>query len=327
MNKTERFRAVLQGYPVDRVPAAFWFHFDAAYEGGQPMAQRHIDYYRAADPDILKVMNDSGYPPIGQFMVHSPADWLKLEPTPLTAPRFQSHLEGLAGIVAALKGEVPIITTVFGPFREAVRVLWQSDPARYPTEYAARMGFMEQLRQDPEPVLQGLQIVAEDIARFNLACLTEVGCEGIYFSAKGGERADMTDEEHARWVRPYDLLVLESLGPACDYVVGHFCGKGLNLERFASYPVHLANWAHQSDNPSLRQGKAILGGVSILGGLDERGPLVYGPRKALQREIEEALAEMGALGFMLGAGCTVPGDVDVANLVFAREYIAELTAE
>jgi uroporphyrinogen decarboxylase len=150
---------------------------------------------------------------------------------------------------------------------------------------------------------------------------------GVYFSAKGGEIADMTDAEHAAWVKPFDLRVLQAVGAVSEFVVGHFCGVGLNLGRFTDYPVHIANWAYQSDNPSLLDGKAILHGVSILGGLDERGPLVHGPREALHDEIERAVAQVGAQGFMLGAGCTVPGDTDIANLVYARELVAELTAE
>jgi uroporphyrinogen decarboxylase len=327
MNKTERFRAMLQGYPVDHVPAGFWFHFDPEFHGGQAMAQRHIDYFRQTDLDILKVMNDNVYPAVGKFMVHRPADWAALEPSPLNAEGYQRQMEGLSGIVAALKGEAPIIATAFNPFHDAILVLMRSDPALYPTEYAARMALLAQLRQDPEPVLAGMQVIAEDLARFTRACITEIGIDGVYYSAKGGEREDLTDDEHARWVRPYDLYVLRQVGTVAEYIVGHYCGKSVNLERFVEYPVHLANWAQQSDNPSLREGKAILGGVSILGGLDERGPLVYGPREALQKEIEVALAQMGAQGFMLGAGCTVPGDVSIDNLVFAREYVAELTAE
>jgi len=312
---------------VDHVPAGFWFHFPPAYHGGQAMAERHISYYRQTDLDILKVMNDSGYGPVGRFLVREAADWARLEPTPLEDTPFQNHLEGLKGIVSALRGEVPIVTTAFNPFREAVLILMHSDPAAYPSEQSARMGLLRQLRHEPEPVLAGMQVIADDLARFYCACVQKAEVEGVYYSAKGGERRDLTDEEHALWVRPYDLHVLGEVGSVAEYVVGHFCGKGLNLERFAGYPVHLANWAYQSDNPSLLQGRAILGGMSILGGLDERGPLVYGPREALQTEIKAALAELGAQGLMLGAGCTVPGDVDIANLVYARDYIAELTAE
>ena len=325
MNRIERFRAMLLGHPVDHVPAGFWLHFRPEYHGGEAMAQRHIEFYRQTGFDLLKVMNDTGYGPVGTFHVREAADWHRLEPTPLSEAHFQSHLEGLKGIVDALGAEVPIITTAFNPFREAVVTLQASDPQRYPGEPEARRGLLEQLRQEPEPVLQGLQVIADDLARFYRACVVEAGAGGIYFSAKGGERDHMTDEEHARFVAPFDLYVLSEVGQVAEYLVGHFCGQSLNLERFRDYPVNLANWAYQSDNPTLREGKVILGGVSILGGLDERGPLVYGPREALQEEIDRALAEMGAQGFMLGAGCTVPEDAPLENLVYARQAIAEAT--
>ena len=61
MDKIERVRAVLRGEPVDRVPAGFWFHFAPEYRGGEAMARRHLEYYRATDLDIMKVMNDTGF--------------------------------------------------------------------------------------------------------------------------------------------------------------------------------------------------------------------------------------------------------------------------
>jgi hypothetical protein len=39
--------------------------------------------------------------------------------------------------------------------------------------------------------------------------------------------------------------------------------------------------------------------------------------------VRAALADMGSAGFMVGAGCTVPNDVTVQHLVWAREAVAE----
>jgi len=322
MNKIERVRAVLRGEAVDRVPAGFWFHFDPEFAGGEAMARRHLTYYRAADPDIMKVMNDTGYAPIGTLQVRAPGDWRRLEPTPLSDPLFQSHLDGLKRIVDAIGDEVLVMTTCFNPFHEAVAVIRASDPRAQGGEVHARDVLLEQLRSDPEPVLGALQVMAEDQARLYRACITEAGAHGIYFSAQGGERDLMTDEEHARFFKPYDLHVLNALSGVAEFVVGHFCGKGVNLERFRDYPVQMANWAHQSGNLSLTEGQELFGGIAILGGLDERGPLVYGPREALRAEVQAALDAMGDRGFMLGAGCTVPSDIDVANLVYARSLLA-----
>jgi len=321
VNKIERVRAVLKHQDVDRVPAGFWFHFPPEYRGGESMARRHIEYYKTTDLDIMKVMNDTGYAPVGKMVIKQPRDWAALEPTPLTDPLFQSHLEGLKRIVDAIGREVLIMTTAFNPFHEAVVILRASLQGSG-DEMKAREILLQHLRQEPEPVVKALQTIAADEARFFRACITEAGINGIYYSAQGGERDLMSDDEHARWFRPNDLYVLEALQPVAEFVVGHFCGRSINLARFVGYPVQLANWAAHADNLSLSAGKRLLGGVPILGGLNERGPLVYGPREALQAEVGAALAEMGNRGFMLGAGCTVPGDVDVQNLIYARSLLA-----
>ncbi len=321
MNKIERVRAALRGAAVDRVPAGFWFHFPPEFRGGEAMARRHLEYYRQADPDILKVMNDTGYAPIGALKVTRPDDWAEIRPTPLSDPLFRSHIEGLRAIVREVGAEVLVMTTAFNPYNQAVAILRATTPGATDTNAFRRL-FIDQARADPDPVLGAMQVIAEDLAAFYVACVREAGVNGIYYSAQGGEKNLMTDEEHARFVKPFDLYVLNALEGVAEFVVGHFCGRGLNLERFRDYPVQVANWAHQADNLSLGEGRMLFGGLTILGGLDERGPLVYGPREALEREVRDTLAEMGTRGFILGAGCTVPNDVDVDNLVYARSLLA-----
>ena len=287
------------------------------------MARRHIAYYRQADPDILKVMNDTGYAPLDDFYVTEPSDWARLRPTPLSDAHFQSHLEGLKAIVRELGREVLIMTTAFNPFHEVVAILRHSLTPEEASEEAARRLFVHHARTQPEPLLAALQVMAEDLACFYRACVCEAGIAGIYYSAQGGERELMTDAEHARFVAPFDMHILNGLRGVAEVVVGHFCGRALNLHRFVDYPVQVANWAHQSGNMSLGEGRMLFRGITVLGGLDERGPLVYGPREALRREVEATLRQMGTRGFILGAGCTVPSDVDVGNLVYARSLLAD----
>lgn len=324
MDKIARVRAVLHQEAVDRLPVGFWFHFPPAYRGGEAMAQAHLNYYRATDLDILKVMNDTGYAPIGRVIIRRPKDWLTLEPTPLSDPLFQSHLEGLKRIVDAVGREVLIMTTAFNPFHQAVAILQASIETQGLEEGDARRLFVQHLREDPDPLLRGLQIIAEDSARFFRACVTEAGANGIYYSAQGGERALMTEDEHTRAVKAFDLYVLNAVHGVAEFTVGHFCGRGLALERFVDYPVNLVNWAYQADNLSLREGRALFG-KPILGGMDERGPIVTGPREAIRREIRAAFEALGTRGFMLGAGCTVPSDIPWANLIAAKEEAAALS--
>ena len=66
MNKIERMQTMLRGERPDRVPAGFWFHFPEAAAAGHAMALSTCRLLsRAADPDLLKVMNDNGYEALG----------------------------------------------------------------------------------------------------------------------------------------------------------------------------------------------------------------------------------------------------------------------
>jgi uroporphyrinogen decarboxylase len=307
MNKIERMQAMLQGERPDRVPAGFWFHFPAANAAGHAMAQAHIDYYRAADPDLLKVMNDNGYERVGVEAITSPADWRKLEPAPQSSAAYQAQLSGLRELVDTLGDEVLMASTIFNPYATGNKI---SDGK-----------VTEHLKADPESVAAGLAAIAESLAGFAAACI-EAGAAGIYFSAQGGDGDRFTAQEHASYLKPHDITVLQAAtaaGATCNIL--HVCGRGLRLEDYRDYPGHTVNWAPQNDNLSLTAGRDLFR-RPIIGGIDERGPIVDGPRESITAEVQAALAAMGSAGFMVGGGCTLPPDVQVEHLVWARQAVS-----
>ncbi len=306
MNKIERVRAALGGQPVDRVPASFWFHFPENARAGHAMARAHLSYYRAADPDFLKVMNDNGYALTGAAEIRTPADWYKLRPALLSSRPYQDQLAGLRKIVDAIGGEVLLITTIFNPFSTGNHI-------------SCRM-VTEHLKADPAAVSAGLATIAESLAEFSRACI-EAGAAGIYFSAQGGEGDRFTEDEFARYIKPHDLTVLRAAAEAgATFNLLHICGAGLRLAPYADYPAHAVNWAPQLGNLSLRQGRDLFR-RTIVGGVDQRGPIVDGTPAEIAAEVHRALDEMSTTGFILGAGCTVPSDIKIENLVLARQAI------
>ena len=297
---------MLRGQQPDRVPAGFWLHFPAEQAAGSAMAQAHVDYFRATGTDLLKVMNDNFYEPHGAGAIRSPADWRKLEPLPLSAAPFQAQLSGLRELVDALGDEVLMTTTIFNPYATGNHI---SD--RKVTEH---------LKQDPEAVSAGLATIAESLAEFSRACIA-TGVAGIYFSAQGGDGDRFTSEERARYIKPHDLVVLEAAtatSATCNVL--HVCGRGLRLHEYRDYPGHTVNWAPQNDNPSLTAGRELFQ-RPIIGGVDERGVIVNGSREEIAAEVKAAIAEMGSAGFMVGGGCTVPSDLPLQHLVWAREAV------
>jgi uroporphyrinogen decarboxylase len=272
------------------------------------MAQAHVDYYRATGTDLLKVMNDNYYQPAGIDRVSSPSDWRKLEPAPLSARPFQAQLEGLRILVDQLGDEVLMATTIFNPYATGNHVSDRS--------------VTEHLRVDPEAVSFGLATIAASLAEFARACIA-AGVAGIYFSAQGGDGDRFTPEQRAKYLRPHDLVVLEAAtaaGATCNVL--HICGRGLRLDEYREYPGHVVNWAPQNDNPSLGAGRELFQ-RPIIGGVDERGAIVNGPRAAITDEVQAAITDMGGAGFMVGGGCTVPSDTPLEHLVWAREAAAD----
>jgi uroporphyrinogen decarboxylase len=304
MNKIERVRAALRGEAPDVTPASFWFHFPAEQRAGKAMAEAHLAYYRAARPDFLKVMNDNGYALDGVDAIRTPADWRKIRPAPPDSQPYRDQLDGLRRIVDALGGECLIITTIFNPYATGNDISGNS--------------VTEHLRADPEAVSAGLATIAESLAAFAGACIA-AGAAGIYFSAQGGERDRFTDAQWQEYVSPHDVTVLRAASAAgASFDLLHICGANLRLDGYAHYPAHAANWATQLGNPSLSAGRGVFG-RPIVGGVDQRGPIVGGSRQAIAAEVQAAIAEAGRSGFIVGAGCTVPNEISVEHLAWAIE--------
>jgi uroporphyrinogen decarboxylase len=305
MNKIERVRAALRGQAVDHVPASFWFHFPADRIAGQAMADAHLAYYRHASPDWLKVMSDNGYPLTAGVTLNAPADWRKLRLPPLSDPRFQAQLDGLKRIVDAIGQEALIITTIFNTFSVGNSLCDHR--------------VTEQMRQDPAAVSAGLGVIAEALAVFGRACL-EAGASGIFFSAQGGEADRFSREVFEQSLKPHDLTVLRAVNKGAEFNLLHICGHNLRLDEYADYPAHAVNWSTQWENLSLLDGWKLFPDMALIGGMDQRGPLVNGPAEAIKAEAHAILNAIGKRRFLLGAGCTLPNDVSWDNLKLAIEH-------
>ena len=296
MDNIERVRAALAGQEVDRVPAGFWFHFTPDKAHGEASVKAHIDYYRESGVDFMKVMNEHPYE--ANVDIKTPADWKQVRPAPLSAPFYQQQLDEIKGIVDALGDECLIITTLFNPFSSG--------------NLAGGHTVTEHLKADPEAVNQGLTAIADSLAEFAVACV-EAGASGIYYSAQGGEEDRFTEEVFLRYVKPHDLTVLNSVKDRGEFHLLHICMDRIRLSLYADYPGHAVNWAATKNNLSLKEGRELFQ-RTIVGGMDDRGIVVHGSRAEIQAAVQEVVAEIGTMGFILGADCTFPTDIAVSNI-------------
>lgn len=312
MTKAERIRAALSGKPVDHVPASFWFHFPEKNKAGQAMADAHLKYYEACDPDWLKVMNDTRYDLVRSKPNSDGIYDLKVlaDPVPLSDPCFEMCLDGLRRIVKGLGKEVPTIVTIFCPFATL----------NYSTGNTAD----DLIRRDPDAAETAIAAIAESLAVFSRACIDE-GAWGIFFSAQGGEKDRMSTEQHARFVQKYDRVVLDAVKDS-PFSILHVCGENLSMDPYWDYPAQCLNWlaGPASGNPTITEARKKTT-AALAAGLHNEGPLSLGPNQAIEEEVRKAMEEGGKEKFLLSAGCTVPNDTNWDHLKLARKACIEFS--
>ncbi len=285
VSSRERVLAAVRGELLDRPPFALWRHFyEVETKGARPLAEAMIGWARSFGFDLLK------YNPRADYHVEPFGAELPVRPASLDHPTFHEMLEGLRLARAAL-GDLPIVMTVFTPLAICARIV---GPQR----------LSEALRDDADRLDRALEAVADTFARFAPACL-DAGADGIFYATLPiASRNATSDEQWARFGRPYDVRVLDAVAGAPLNVL-HVCGDRTRVLELADYPhVAALSWnAHAAGNPTLREvratGKAAVGGISD-------GALLRADAAAVEGEVARGLAETGGRGWIAAGGCTVP---------------------
>jgi uroporphyrinogen decarboxylase len=298
MNKIERVRAVLNGRKPDRVPASFWFHFPPKGKvRGKESVKAHLEYYRNAGIDFLKIMNEHPYQV--DIDIKNPTDWRKIKPAPLESEFFQAQLDEIKIITDELDGECLTTTTIFNPFSSG--------------NHASGKLVTEHLKTDPESVNIGLKTIAESLAEFALASI-DAGADGIYFAAQGGEEDRFEEDTFLEFIKPHDLTVLNAIKDKGELNITHICGDNIRLHLYSNYPGDVINWAATANNNiPLTAGKKLFN-RTILGGMDNNGVIVDGPIEDIQQRVFDIIDEFGTENLIIGADCTLPSDINIDHI-------------
>jgi uroporphyrinogen decarboxylase len=309
MNARERLLAAISGDKPDRVPFTVWHHFYLKPPAGpnSQMAQKELDFYEQAHPDLLKVMHDIEYEPLGP--ITTPDDWALLDVLDPTHGNFGAQLHTLRQIRAQLDPDVPMIDTVFNTFHYAQKL---SDGR-----------LLAQLRDAPDRVHVGLRAITASLAAYAAACLT-AGCEGVYFAVSGASAEGATPDEYREHFLPYDRQVLDAVNNS-PLTVLHLHGyKDLYFEMTHDLPAAAVCWSDRAGGPSLAEARKLHKGC-LMGGLDETrfGAMTTGEIVAQGRE---AIREMNGAAFILSPGCSVPVDTSVERLQAIEAAVSEKTS-
>ena len=319
MDKRERVLACMNHLTVDRPPVGFWFHFAENQKMGEACVQAHLNYYNHVDVDLVKIMCDGyfDYPnPLAQS-VQKASDWYHLKPLGKNHPFLREQVERAKAVKDGLKDDMCVFYNVFAPFSSI----------RYGTSDEM---VMAHLREDPQAIAYALGVIAEDNSALCEMLMTEAGCDGIYYCVQGGERDRMTGETYRAYITPSDKAVLSYANKFSPYNILHCCGwAGIpnRLENWQHYPAKVINWAVFIEQMDIVRGRAFFGGKTVLGGCDNRksGVLYSGTEEEIRAFIRKLVSSFDQdTGYMIGADCTLPGDIDLKRIQLVVDTLNSL---
>ena len=158
--------------------------------------------------------------------------------------------------------------------------------------------------------------------------IKDAGVDSVYYAGLGAETRWYTDEEFAKWIKPFDLKIMKAIKDAGGYCFLHMCKSGLNMKRYDEDYAALAdvvNWGVYEAPMTLADGKKQFPGKTILGGLENRsGVLVDGDEYDVRREVIKVVENFGREGFILGADCTLATEQDLKLVRAAVEQARSL---
>lgn len=287
---------MIKGEPVDYVPAGFWFHYSSDYTV-EEMIDAHMKLYNETGMDIIKIMQDYSYPISGKITCAQ--DWYNIKIKGVDSEEFEKMAAVIKGIRARAGEDVLLIQTMFGPFK-AASIAFGEDV------------LMKYSKEAPEAVIAGIKIIADGLEQWAKGYL-EIGADGIYYSAQYGELGRFTKKEWEELVKPFDLQVL-NVSKQIDgkYNILHICGEPeydfeTHIDRFGDYPADLVNWSVKDNGYSLERGRDFFH-AGILGGMDNKGNVLKGPKEKIEEEVKSILDRFGTTGIMIGADCTIQGE-------------------
>jgi len=325
MTHWERVRAALNGKEVDRLPVSMWRHFFTRESSAESLAEAMLEFQDRFDWDFMKVNPRASYhvedwgvnmkydgdaePIMVEAPVKTPGDWLKLKVLDVNKGVFKEQLSALELIARGLKGELPFIMTVFTPLSIAGRLTGSEEI------------FLRHLRDHTDKVNHALDIITETFSNFSKACF-ERGISGLFYATTAWATSGrLSEKEYLSFARPYDLRLLNSL-PKAEFNVLHVCRDKNLLPAVKDYPVHAFSWdARGKGNLSLAEGKAMVGGRAVIGGIAHGKNLTQESPIHLAAEINGMRVAMGDKGWLLGPGCTFSSETPEANIRAIRDAV------
>lgn len=350
MNSMQRIKAMTEGKQPDRIGVAGWYHMPLLDQCPKDFAKGILTSCEVMKWDLCKLQYnglffDSAmgctYKPstsatflngtVTKFAVNHPKMFRELKVPKVTDRDIAQQLEITKRVIDGLKGEVPVIASVFSPLYCARGVYGGS--ARPQLLQAA-------IKYSPEDVHAGMEIISESIQMF-LDALMEMGdVDGIFWADAFASYDDMDRETYAEFGAKYDLPLLNSIKDKTWFNMLHVHGyKNLRFDQYEElgYPVQAYNWEDRASDPthapmSLKQVRAmtdkiLMGGVEFWHDFDSPENDREAVKAVIKARLVDALEQLGPddKKFIFTPGCSVKMHVPEYRMQLMHEVIAEVT--
>ena len=304
MTKRERVITAIQGGEADYVSTGFSLHFPAERAFGKEAVTSHLEFFERTDTDILKIMNENLVPDIGEIRV--PEDWNKIPSYSLKDTFMQDQIHLVDEILQKCDPSAFKLGTIHGICASAIHPI----EARYGYE-AVRELFCTHIRENKKPVIEAFKRITDGMCQLSQKYI-EMGLDGVYYAALGGEKHYFTDDEFAECIEPYDKQILRAVKEADGDTFLHMCKNNLNMNRYATYGdlADVVNWGVYETGFSLEEGRQLFPNAAVMGGLANRsGVMVDGTGEQLAEAAKKVVMDFGKKGFIMGADCTLPTEI------------------
>lgn len=325
MSKRERLEATFAGQPIDRPAVALWRHFPGDDQRAEDLARSTLDFQRTFDFDFIKVMpasnyciadwgaaskwvgNEEGTREWGPRVIKRPEDWTQLRELDPTRGKLGEMRQALQLIGDEVGEEVPFIQTIFNPLAQAKNLAGER--------------LLADLRQHPEELREGLEIITRTTVRF-IESVRSTGIAGIFLALQHATYDLLSEAEYRETGRPYDLRILA----ACDglwFNLLHLHGSNVMFDLGAGYPVQAINWHDRETPPGL--GEALdRFPRAVVGGLHRVQTMLRGTPDVVRAGVREAIRATGGRRVIVGTGCVTFTNTPLSHIRAARQAVEDI---
>ena len=301
-----------------KVPVGFWHHFvlgpdqfradrDASIR--DRIVEGHRKYYQLVNPDMMKMMNEGfmGYPPIMDNSLETEEDLLRIRSVGPDHPWITEQVKHVARIIEQFDGEVMTFYNVFAPL-QAIRIKFDFLDMRFDK-------FVRLAEKWPKVFHAAGMEIQKDFVELVRQLFTRTELDGIYYCVQNIQSPMYSWDLYRKWIMPTEIEVLNEANRHSRYNILHICGYARHtnvLNIYQDYEAGCYNWAQHTEKIPLSEGRALFPGKCVLGGFDNNpGTLIdTGTPEELEAYTRQLIRENGYKGFILGADCSIPNDID-----------------